>query len=144
MPIAFIFGSITVTAEPNNWSDIFWSAFRSYAPAPASEITGKPPIQFPFSRGDVVRCHPPCVSAIKGSNLAGHCNTPIVGRVVGIMFGREWNQSKGKHQLRRFVLMHLLCTEGNSTTPSTTSHVLGMQQVWRPCPCPLSPLPVFE
>ena len=117
LPTGFIFGNL-----PLGGTD--WEAFRSYVPAPTSEITSKPPVSFPFGRGSLVKCEAPFVSANKGSNLAPISSLEEVGRVIAILFGREWNQSKGKFEIRRFVLLHSV-----SRADSTINIIVGLQQV---------------
>lgn len=48
LPTGFIFGNLPLGGAED------WEAFRSYIPAPTSEITSKPTISFPFGRGSLV------------------------------------------------------------------------------------------
>ena len=98
-----------------------WAVF--YLPAPDNPITGIPTLPMPFGRGAVVECEPPFVSASRGTNTAPIMLSSVVGRVVAILFGSEWNDAKGKYETRRFVLVRA------TQLGVQVSYVIGMLQV---------------
>ena len=124
LPAAFLYGLNPLCAGVKNWQG--FSAYKPVFSTSVSSVTAPPPVPFAFSRGDLVMCTPPFVSASRGSNTAPTPTTPVAGRVVGIMLGSEWNTTKGRAELRRWVAVLF---ESPDNTVSKAACLLPLAQV---------------